>query len=145
MNDTKEKSAVGVATPATEMNNNTSTNIISEERRKIKMPGKIKAVLQRQGALSEIVSIENTIGEMNRIVGGLSEVVTIPENGLSLVMNVNTDRRRKKPTLKTLWGRIYGTVLITATEDGQYVSLTPEQIQSARGWLLKHTYEEEEK
>ena len=92
--------------------------------------------------MSEIVSIDNTIEEMNRIVGGLSTAVTIPDNSLTLIMNMNSNRRGT-PNLKTLWGRIYGTVLITATEDGQYVSLTPEQVQSARGWLLRHTYEEE--
>ena len=142
MSSIKEKSAVGMAVPATEMNNNTSTYIISGNEEKIKMPGKIKAVLQRPGELSEIVSIDNTIEEMNRIVGGLSTAVTIPDNSLTLIMNMNSNRRGT-PNLKTLWGRIYGTVLITATEDGQYVSLTPEQVQSARGWLLRHTYEED--
>ena len=107
------------------------------------MPEKIKAVLQRPGELSEIVSIDNTIGEMNRIVAGMSTAVTIPDNSLTLVMNVNTDRRHKKPTLKTLWGRIYGNVIITNMDGNHYISLTPEQVQSARGWLLKHTYEEE--
>ena len=141
MNDIKEKSAVGTAIPATETDKQ-STDIISEERRKIKMPGKIKAVLQRQGALSEIVSIDNTIEEMNRIVGGMSTAVTIPDNSLTLIMNMNSNRRGT-PNLKTLWGRIFGTVIIAAKEQNGYVSLTPEQIQSARGWLLKHTYEEE--
>ena len=143
MNDTKEKSAVGMAVPATEMNNNTSTYIISGNEEKIKMPGKIKAVLQRPGELSEIVSIDNTIEEMNRIVGGMSTAVTIPGCGLQLVMNVNTDRRHRKPTLRTLWGMIYGNVIITNTDKKRYFSLTPEQIQSARGWLLRHIYEEE--
>ena len=72
------------------------------------MPDMIKAVIQRPGELSEIVSIDNTIEEMNRVVGGLSTAVTIPGCIGKLVMNVNIDRRHKKPTLRTLWGRIYG-------------------------------------
>lgn len=142
MNDTKEKSAVGAATPATEMNNNTSTDIISGNEGKIKGQKTIKAVIQRPGEISEIVETENTVEALNELVGGMSTAVTIPDNSLTLIMNMNSNRRGT-PNLKTLWGRIYGTVLITATEDGQYVSLTPEQIQSARGWLLKHTYEED--
>ena len=106
------------------------------------MPETIKAVIQRPGEISEIVSIENTIGEMNSIVGGASTAVTIPENGLKLVMNISS-KIIGNPTLKTLWGKIYGTVIVTAADNGKFISLTPEQIQSARGWLLKHTYEEE--
>lgn len=137
MNTTKEKSAVGAATPQAEIDN-VSTDIISDER------GKIKAVLQRPGELSEIVSIENTIREMNRIVGGLSTAVTIPDNSLTLIMNMNSNRKGT-PNLKTLWGRIYGTVVIVKDTKGEFISLTPEQIQSARGWLLRHTYEEEKR
>ena len=106
------------------------------------MPETIKAVIQRPGEISEIVSIENTIGEMNSIVGGASTAVTIPENGLKLVMNISS-KILGHPTLKTLWGKIYGTVIVTAADNGKFISLTPEQIQAAREWLLKHTYEEE--
>lgn len=102
----------------------------------------IKAVIQHPGALSEISEIENSIESINRIVGGLSTEVTIPENSLKLIMNINSSRKGT-PTLKTLWGRIFGTVIIAAKEENGYISLTTEQIQSARTWLMKHTYEEE--
>jgi len=108
------------------------------------MPDKIKVVIQRQGEISDIVEIENSIKVVNHSVDGLSTEVTIPENGLKLIMNINSNRKNK-PTLKTLWGRIYGTVVIAAKENGKYISLTPEQVQSARAWLLKHTYMEETK
>lgn len=106
------------------------------------MPELIKAVIQRPGEISEKVCIGNTIESINRIVGGMSTEVTIPENGLKLIMNMHSDRRGM-PTLKTLWGRIFGTVIIAAKEENRYISLTTEQIQSARAWLMKHTYEEE--
>lgn len=135
MSDKKEKSAVGAATPATESRENSTTASIAENS------GKIKAVIQKPGEISEIVEIENSIEEMNRIVGGQSTRLTIPENGLALIMNMYSNRRGT-PNLKTLWGRIFGTVVVAAKEGSNYVSLTPEQIQSARGWLLKHTYTE---
>ena len=133
MNDTKEKSAVGAATPATEMNNNTSTSIISRNEEKIKI------VLQIPGEISQA---DWLTGHMNDLLGGHTTVVTISENGLNLVFSTHSSRRGK-PNLKTLWGRIYGTVVVTKMEGRDFISLTPEQIQSARGWLLRHIYEEE--
>ena len=135
MNDTKEKSAVGAATPATENRKNTTTVSIPE------ISGGIKIVLQHPGKISEVVS---TAKHFNDILNGHTTVVTIPDNGLSLVVNMYSNRKGT-PNLKTLWGKIYGTVLITAMEGRHFKSLTPEQIQSARGWLLKHTFEEEKK
>lgn len=100
----------------------------------------IKTVIQRPGMISEISEIENSIESINKVVGGISTEVTIPENSLKLIINVNSDRKGI-PTLKTLWGRIFGTVIIVTKDRDTYISLTPEQIQSARGWLLKHTWE----
>lgn len=136
----KEKSAVGMAVPATERKNiNIDPDIIiSCVSEKIKT---IKVVIQRPGELSVVARIAQSIEELNALVGGMSTAVTIPDNGLKLIMNVNSKRRRK-PTLKTLWGRIYGTVLIMAADGDTFIDLTPDQVQSARGWLLRHTYEE---
>ena len=140
MNAEKEKSAVGVGAPATERKNiNIDPDIIiSCVSGKIKT---IKVVIQRPGELSVVARIAQSIEELNALVGGMSTAVTIPDNGLKLIMNVNSKRRRK-PTLKTLWGRIYGTVLIMAADGDTFIDLTPDQVQSARGWLLRHTYEE---
>ena len=140
MNAEKEKSAVGMAVPATERKNiNIDPDIIiSCVSEKIKT---IKVVIQRPEELSVVARIAQSIEELNALVGGMSTAVTIPDNGLKLIMNVNSKRRRK-PTLKTLWGRIYGTVLIMAADGDTFIDLTPDQVQSARGWLLRHTYEE---
>ena len=133
MNDIKKNTADGAGTPTTARNiENSTANNIAENS------GKIKIVIQCPGELSRAIWMK---GHMNDVLSGHTTVVTIPENGLRLVFNMYSDRRGK-PNLKTLWGKIYGTVLITATEGKHYVSLTPEQIQAARGWLLKHTYEE---
>lgn len=104
------------------------------------MPEKIKIVLQFPGKISVATWMT---GHMNDVLKGGTTVVTIPENGLKLVMNVHSDRKGK-PNLKTIWGNIYGTVLITAMDGKEYVSLTTAQVQSARAWLLKHTWEEKD-
>lgn len=132
MNDIKKKTADGAGTPTTESRENSTTVSIAENS------GKIKIVIQCPGELSRAVWMK---GHMNDVLSGHTTVVTIPENGLSLVFNMYSDRRGK-PNLKTLWGKIYGAVLVTRMEGKHYVSLTPEQIQAARGWLLRHTYEE---
>ncbi len=137
MNTEKEKSAVGAATPATEEDISINPDSIISDGQK-----KIKAVIQRQGEISEIVETENTVEALNELVGGMSTAVTIPDNSLTLIMNMNSNRRGT-PNLKTLWGRIFGTVVIVKDTKGEFISLTPEQVQSARGWLLRHTYEED--
>lgn len=104
----------------------------------------IKAVIQRPGEISEIVETENTVEALNGLVGGLSTAVTIPDNSLTLIMNMNSNRKGT-PNLKTLWGRIFGTVVIAKDTKGEFISLTPEQVQEARGWLLRHIYEEVKK
>lgn len=135
MSEQKEKSAVGTAVPATEKDINiTPENIISAIEKKIKI------VLQFPGEISVATWMT---GHMNDVLKGGTTVVTIPENGLKLVMNVHSDRKGK-PNLKTIWGNIYGTVLITAMDGKEYVSLTTAQVQSARAWLLKHTWEEKD-
>lgn len=133
MSEQKEKSAVGMAIPATEKDNTSKVSITDSE-------GKIKIVLQFPGEISVATWMT---GHMNDVLKGGTTVVTIPENGLKLVMNVHSDRKGK-PNLKTIWGNIYGTVLITAMDGKEYVSLTTAQVQSARAWLLKHTWEEKD-
>ena len=133
MNIIKEISAIGAGTPQAESIENTSDKSITEKRKKIKI------VLQIPGEISRAVWLT---GHMNDLLGGHTTVVTIPENGLSLVFNMYSDRRGT-PTLKTLWGKIYDTVIVTKLEGRNFVSLAPEQIQAARAWLLRHTYEEE--
>lgn len=132
MPDKKGKSAVGMGVPATEIEKTSNESIYESEE-------KIKIVIQFPGKIAVVTWMT---GHMNDVLKGGTTVVTIPENGLKLVMNIHSDRRGT-PNLKTLWGKIYGTVLITAMKGQEYVSLTPEQIHSARAWLLRNTYQEE--
>ena len=145
MNNTKEKSAVGIAVPATEKDiNNLPENIISENEGKIKkkiMPETIKAVIQRPGEISEIVEIEDKFFRIKELIGGVPGCYIIPEIGLEMIYVVDGLFLPYNIYLKD--DIINGSVLITNSEKDELVSLTPEQIQAAREWLLKHTYEEE--
>ena len=130
MNNGQKKTAPEAATPETESNNNITTSSIAEKEEKIKV------VLKLPGEISRVTWIT---GSMNDILTGGVTDVTIPENGLKLVMNMHNHRNNAEYNLRTLWGRIYGAVIVTAMENGKYISLTPEQCQSARAWLLKHS------
>lgn len=101
---------------------------------------RIKAVMQKPGEISRVISIQkdNFIGECNRWVGGLSTDI-MTDCGLHLVIHARTPYSSGK-NLSTPFGLIYSTVLMIAKDDaGQPVSLTPEQVQTARSWLLKHS------
>ena len=101
---------------------------------------RIKAVMQKPGEISRVISIDkdNFIGECNRWVGGLSTDI-MTDCGLWLVIHARTPYSSGK-NLSTPFGLIYSTVLMIAKDDaGQPVNLTPEQVQTARAWLLKHS------
>lgn len=101
----------------------------------------IKVVMQEPGEISRVISIQkdNINGEFNRLVGGLSTMV-MTDCGLWLVIHsavMNFSDRN----LMAQWGLVYGTALMTATDEtGQHVSLTPAQVQTARSWLLRHSF-----
>lgn len=128
----QKKNAPEAATSETKSNNNITTNSIADNNEKIKV------VLKHPGEISVITEIDNTIKSINGIVGGLSTCVTT-SNGLTLAMNVYTKRKEALHNLKTLWGNIYGTVVLTASNADGFVSLTNEQIQTAQAWLIKHS------
>lgn len=103
--------------------------------------GSIKVVVQRPGEISHVTYInkELFIGECNRLVGGLSTDI-MTDCGLWLVIHARTPYSSGK-NLSTPFGLIYSTVLMIAKDDaGEPVSLTPPQIQTARGWLLRHSF-----
>ena len=97
---------------------------------------KIKAVIQKPGEISEIVSLDGTIEAFNRTVAGASARVALGVGRLFLVMN---NYGGTKPNLMTDFGIIQGPVIIVAMDNGLYVSMSIEEIQSARAWLLKHS------
>ena len=132
MNTTQKKTAPRAATPETESNNNITTTSITEPS------GKIKVVVQNPGELSRIVTIPNTLEAMQELVGGYIEPHHICG---SLVLVMDEDGRLKglPETIRCVqYGTIVGPVFITADKDEDFRSLTPEEIQTARAWLMKH-------
>lgn len=105
------------------------------------MSNKIKVVFQRPGKLSEIRTIPNTLEAFQHLVGGYIETLSLP-NGFVIVINEEGRLKGLRANIICYAGVIVGNVVITKAEGEEFISLTPEQIQSARGWLLKHTYEE---
>jgi len=108
------------------------------------MSNRIKVVFQRPGKLSEIRTIPNTLEAFQQLVGGYIETLSLP-NGFVIVINEEGRLKGLRANIICYAGVIVGNVVITKAEGEEFVSLTPEQIQAARGWLLRHTYEEAEK
>ena len=133
MNNSKKKTAPRAATPETESNNNITDNSIADIREKIKV------VVQHPGEISRIVSVPDTLEALQKLVGGYIEVVSIGR-GLLLVLNEEGKLRGMKENVRCVqYGTIFGPVFITADKDEDFRSLTTEEIQSARAWLLRHS------
>lgn len=130
--NSKKKTAPRAATPETESNNNITDNSIADIREKIKV------VVQHPGEISRIVSVSDTLEALQKLVGGYIEVVSIGR-GLLLVLNEEGRLRSMKENVRCVYGTIFGPVFITADKDEDFRSLTTEEIQTARAWLLKHS------
>ena len=132
MNSLQKKTAPRAATPETESNNNITTTSITEPS------GKIKVVAQNPGEISRIVTIPNTEEAMQELVGGYIEVHHI-SGSLLLVMDEEGRLKGLPENVRCVqYGTIVGPVFITADKDEDFRSLTPEEIQTARAWLMKH-------
>ena len=137
MSDVQNKTAPEAATSETEsvVDNKQSTATIVAETAE-----KIKAVYQPSGCVSRIIETTGDISSMSLLVGGLSTVMSIQElNGLFLVFHRGIPLYLTVPTLRLSWCDIYGAVIIMATDGNKPVSMTPEQVQAARAWLLRHS------
>lgn len=127
-----KKIAPEAGTPETKgIEKSTDTSIADTEK-------KIKIVLQNPGELSRIVTVPNTLEALQELVGGYIEVVGIG-NGLLLVMNEEGKIKGLPENVRCLYDTIVGPVFITADKDEDFRSLTTEEIQTARAWLLKHS------
>ena len=132
MNSLQKKTAPRAATPETESNNNITTTSITEPS------GKIKVVAQNPGEISRIVTVPNTLEALQELVGGYIEVHHIG-NGLLLVMDEDGRLKGLPENVRCVqYGTIVGPVFITVDQDEDFRSLTPEEIQTARAWLMKH-------
>lgn len=132
MNSLQKKTAPRAATPETESNNNITTTSITEPS------GKIKVVAQNPGEISRIVTVPNTLEALQELVGGHIEVHHI-SGSLLLVMDEEGRLKGLPENVRCVqYGTIVGPVFITADKDEDFRSLTPEEIQTARAWLMKH-------
>ena len=132
-NREQKKTAPRAATPETESNNNITDNSIADIREKIKV------VVQHPGDISRIMTVKNDLKSMQELIGGYLETLTLP-NGLVLVMDEEGRLKGLRENVRCVqFGTIVGRIFITAAEGESFRSLTVEEIQSARAWLLKHS------
>lgn len=137
MDDKKERTAIGAGTPQAESIENTSDKSITEKREKI------KCVFQNPGKISMIMRIVDDYFHIRDVLGGVPAMHHIPDIGLELLF---VDNDRFLPfNIRLSEDIIIGGAVMIVKEDckGNLVSLTTEEVYAARGWLLKHTYEEE--
>lgn len=131
--NTQKKTAPEAGTPETaQLNNNLNISITDN-------PEKIKVVAQNPGEISRIVTIPNTLEALQELVGGYIEPHHICG---SLVLVMDEDGRLKglpENVRCVQYGTIVGPVFITADQDEDFRSLTTEEIQAARAWLMKHS------
>lgn len=128
----KKKIAAGTVMPTAKKRilNNTTNIPYSVE--------KIKCVIQMPGQISEAVDINNTLESFQEIVGGYIETLTLL-NGLILVMNEEGKLKCLEPNIEFYNDCIVGPVLITKADyNGDFCSLTVQEIQTARAWLIKN-------
>lgn len=103
------------------------------------MSDKIKIVYQFPGNTSRITEIPNTLEAMQKLVGGYIETLSLP-NGLVIVVDEEGRLKGLPENVRCeRYGTIVGTLFITAADGEEFRSLTTEEIQTARAWLLKHS------
>lgn len=133
MNNNQKNTAPRAATPETESRENSTTTSITEPS------GKIKVVVQNPGDFSRIVTVPNTIEALQELIGGHIEVHHI-SGSLLLVMDEEGRLKGLPENVRCVqYGTIVGPVFITADKDEDFRSLTSEEIQTARAWLMKHS------
>ena len=132
MKSVQKKTAPEAGTPETENEKSPDYSISNE-------CGKIKLVVQNPGEISRVVTVPNTLEAMQEVIGGYIETVTLP-NGLVLVMDEEGRLKGLRENVRCVqFGTIVGRIFITAAEGESFRSLTVDEIQSARAWLLKHS------
>lgn len=137
MSDVQKKTATEMAVSETEsvVDNKQSTDTIVAEAAE-----KIKVVIQHPGEISRIADI-NAL-PLN-LAAKLSEMLA---KRRALNVHINSDVlvsdpcAINEPVNVVAYGSVYhGTVAFVAVDGDTPVSLTPQQIQQKRAWLLRHS------
>ena len=103
------------------------------------MSDKIKVVYQFPGEISHIAEIPNTLTAFQKLIGGHIEVHRITDS-LLLVMDEEGCLKNLPDNVRCVrYGTICGPVVVVAEDMDDFRSLTPEEIQDARAWLLRHS------
>lgn len=99
---------------------------------------KIKIVVKKPMQQPEILEVENTLEEKQRIVGGYIEYVPFGE--YDMFLNEEGKLERLKPNLKFSNDVVVGTIYISkANDEGEAVSLSDEECNEIISILQKYT------
>jgi hypothetical protein len=99
----------------------------------IKKENRITAVIVEPGKQPRLTNVDNELESFQKLVGGYIEVVRL-DNGIDAVINEEGKLIELEPNIALLHnGEVYdyiaGTaVLVSHDDEGEFVSLTPEQI-----------------
>lgn len=134
MPDNKKKTAPEAATSETESMGKSTTAIVAEAAEKIKV------IIQHPGEISRIADISTLPPNLKR---KLSEMLTkrreYDVKVSSELILWDTDAVGEKINVVSC-GMVYrGVIAVVAVQGYTPVSLTPQQIQQKRAWLLRHS------
>ena len=139
----KKKTAPEAATSRTmQLNNNLNTSITDN-------PEKIKVIHQAPGRISCVMSMEKQRIDKLMKAFGAHRLLDF-ENGCAylfhgnILESIHHQNANVRYSNKVYYGECYVVGIAPVTTDSKtqnydYVSLTAEQIQTARAWLLKHS------
>lgn len=90
----------------------------------------IKCLILKPNKTPQVIEIENTLEEIQKQVEGYIEILR-PNNHLGVVLVVNEEGRIKNlPYNRYVQGElIVGNILIVGEENGDFISLTDQQIK----------------
>lgn len=104
------------------------------------MESKIKALLCEVGCEPKVIEYEDTLENMQELVGGYIEAITLDDDGATLWCNEEGKYNGMLPNRPLYDSKgnvadiLYGNIFITGSNDeGETISLTEEQIKKYSG------------
>ena len=104
------------------------------------MKDPIKVLVRRVGQEPTVEVVENALGTWQKLVGGYIEMPYNPEfsEGLQIICD-EEGKFKSDPKPNVYWGDmdvVFGDIVFVGIGDeGENVSLTPEQITEAKDWI----------
>lgn len=104
----------------------------------------IEVLLKKPNRHPKLVKINNTLEEMQELVGGLIDIV--PYNDVFIIKNARAKKHKLKPNVKINEMLIYGSFFIVGNDEIKcdFISLSKEQIKKYKKEITRLRQEEME-